>query len=262
MEIALSDDIARVLSEVSDCGMEIRLMTESGEQMIEVQPDEDVGTVLRQRLKLPHPKYQLEALSGGESVLGGNFADAGLEHGATISVLYAESAVFEVLRRVVHDTMALNPQASRDALIEGMSFNVDGSLQSWNLEPKDPTRVLCQLPNSFGELSLSGDLILSGNNLTDLSVDFGSLQLGGELHLPASIREIPRNCWPCRQLAAHQKIGTFVHADNVDVGDYAVLKGHACRLTCADRTGAARWAIGRPSCMDNASLLDYGWKKS
>ena len=70
----------------------------------------------------------------------------------------------------------LNPHLTVEALMERVTFEEDGcTLQSWDLYEKGLTMV----PESIGDLTLSGDLLLGQNQLRTLPESFGSLTVGG-----------------------------------------------------------------------------------
>ena len=74
----------------------------------------------------------------------------------------------------------LNPHLTVEELMERVTFEEDGcTLQSWDLA----RRGLTALPESIGDLTLSGDLILVRNQLRTLPESVGSLTVGGDLEL-------------------------------------------------------------------------------
>ena len=80
----------------------------------------------------------------------------------------------------IRDMVDLNPHLTVEVLMERVTFEEAGcTLQSWNLARKG----LTTLPESIGDLTLSGDLDLSYNQLTTLPESFGSLTVGGYLNL-------------------------------------------------------------------------------
>ena len=74
----------------------------------------------------------------------------------------------------------LNPHLTVEVLMERVRFEEDGcTLKSWDLRRKG----LTTLPESIGDLTLSVNLSLSGNQLRTLPESFGSLTVGGTLGL-------------------------------------------------------------------------------
>ena len=93
------------------------------------------------------------------------------------------------MEEVVQDMVELNTESgAQDYTVEELmslvEFEEDGcTLKNWDLNEKG----LTALPESIGDLTVRGDLILSGNQLTTLPESFGSLTVGGELILPPSM---------------------------------------------------------------------------
>ena len=82
----------------------------------------------------------------------------------------------------------LNPHLTVEELMERVRFEADGcTLKSWDLAVKPgalrPVITLTALPESIGDLTLSGDLILVRNQLRTLPETFGSLTVGRDLEL-------------------------------------------------------------------------------
>ena len=74
----------------------------------------------------------------------------------------------------------LNPHLTVEALMERVTFEEDGcTLKSWDLRRKG----LTALPESIGDLTLSGNLRLAYNKLRTLPESFGSRKLGKDLFL-------------------------------------------------------------------------------
>ena len=74
----------------------------------------------------------------------------------------------------------LNPHLTVEVLMKRVRFEEDGcTLQSWDLARKG----LTALPESIGDLTLSGDLDLQQNQLRTLPESFGSLTVGWNLIL-------------------------------------------------------------------------------
>ena len=88
----------------------------------------------------------------------------------------------------MEDLLVLNPHLTREELMRGVEFEADGcTLRSWSFGDKSLTgsRICLSggLPESFGDLTLSGDLNLVGNQLYTLPESFGSITVGGFLNL-------------------------------------------------------------------------------
>ena len=78
--------------------------------------------------------------------------------------------------------MALHPGGGLtvEGLMSKARFEADGcTLKSWYLNGI----CLTALPESLGDLTLSGDLDLSSNELSTLPESFGSITIGGNLIL-------------------------------------------------------------------------------
>ena len=76
----------------------------------------------------------------------------------------------------------LNPHLTVEELMKRVRFEEDGcTLQSWDLTGWIPG--LTALPESIGDLTLSGSLSLGQNQLRTLPESFGSLTVGGDLNL-------------------------------------------------------------------------------
>ena len=74
----------------------------------------------------------------------------------------------------------LNPLKTVEELMRSVEFEEDGStLKNWQLFQKG----LVALPESMGDLTLTGHLYLRKNQLTKLPESFGSLTVGGDLDL-------------------------------------------------------------------------------
>ena len=74
----------------------------------------------------------------------------------------------------------LNPHLTVEELMENVTFEEDGcTLQNWDLGIVG----LTALPESIGDLTVSGFLSLYGNHLATLPESFGSLTVGGNLIL-------------------------------------------------------------------------------
>eukprot|EP00658_Telonema_sp_P-2_P039779 TRINITY_DN2841_c0_g1_i2.p1 TRINITY_DN2841_c0_g1~~TRINITY_DN2841_c0_g1_i2.p1 ORF type:complete len:297 (-),score=72.51 TRINITY_DN2841_c0_g1_i2:223-1113(-) len=82
---------------------------------------------------------------------------------------------------VIANILELNPESleSAESMKAGLEFSEDGTLKTWDLNACE----LASLPESFGAVRLTGDLILKHNQLTMLPASFGRVQLGGELLL-------------------------------------------------------------------------------
>ena len=96
------------------------------------------------------------------------------------------------MEEVVRDMVELNPHLTVEELMERVTFEEeDGcTLQSWDLAGKG----LTALPESFGDLTLSGSLSLGRNRLRTLPESFGSLTVGGNLILSQNqLRTLPES---------------------------------------------------------------------
>ena len=87
----------------------------------------------------------------------------------------------------------LNPRRTVEELMERVTFEEDGcTLQSWDLTGWIPG--LTALPESIGDLTLSGDLYLGADQLRTLPESFGSLTVGGNLYLERNqLRTLPES---------------------------------------------------------------------
>ena len=84
------------------------------------------------------------------------------------------------------DLVELNPHLNEDdedpveTLMSWVNFEEDGyTLKNWDLN----SQGLTALPESIGDLTFTGDLTLTWNQLTTLPESFGSLTVGGDLDL-------------------------------------------------------------------------------
>ena len=88
--------------------------------------------------------------------------------------------------------MALHPggRLTVEGLMSKAEYKVDGcTLESWDLVGMG----LTALPESLGDLTLSGDLNLSGNKISTLPESFASITVGGYLDL--SCNSLDRRQW-------------------------------------------------------------------
>ena len=91
---------------------------------------------------------------------------------------------------LVQQLMALNPDAERDRMLKGRCFDANGLLEYWYLQCCNIT----ELPESFGAVQCSRDLILNGNQLESLPLSFANLSVGGDLALGGNkLRCLPPN---------------------------------------------------------------------
>ena len=119
-----------------------------------------------------------EVLLGGMVVdhLSSAWEENEIEEGATVSLQLRKASLEEVVR----DMVDLNPHLTVEELMERVTFEEDGcTLQSWDLFRKG----LTALPESIGDLTLTSNLNLGGNQLTTLPESFGSLTVGRFLYL-------------------------------------------------------------------------------
>ena len=95
------------------------------------------------------------------------------------------------MEEVVRDLVDLNPHLTVEELMERVTFEEDGcTLKSWDLAGKG----LTALPESIGDLTVRGDLILGYNQLRTLPESFGSLTVGGDLILGQNqLRTLPES---------------------------------------------------------------------
>ena len=93
------------------------------------------------------------------------------------------------MEEVARDIVDLNPHLTVEALMERVTFEEDGcTLQSWDLSEMG----LTALPDSIGDLTLSGKLRLCYNQLRTLPESFGSLTVGRRLRLDQNpLRTLP-----------------------------------------------------------------------
>ena len=80
---------------------------------------------------------------------------------------------------MVDHIMFLNPGADRQTMLIRRIFDEDGRLERWNL-------IHCkinQLPELFSTLVCRGNLFLERNNLRSLPESFGNITVGGDLSL-------------------------------------------------------------------------------
>ena len=84
------------------------------------------------------------------------------------------------MKKVVEDMVKLNHHLTIKELMSMVEFEEDGcTLKSWNLSANG----LTALPESIGDLTLTGSLRLNSNRLTTLPESFGSLSALTDLNL-------------------------------------------------------------------------------
>jgi len=188
---ALDGDIERVSSAISEENEDDeveRIMvlinsTETGEQRLTVHPTENVLRAVTRQTRLARCLVHF----GDEPVMNGSFEDNGIEDGARLDV-FPWTGYY---REVVADLIRLNHETSSSAGIKRkLIFNPDGSLKSWDLSGLG----LESLPESFGQLELTGSLLLSSNGLRRLPESFCQVRIGGMLDLGSNeLVDLPPN---------------------------------------------------------------------
>ena len=110
----------------------------------------------------------------------------------------------EVVRDMVDLNPHLEPYTRVKELMERVTFEADGcTLKSWDLARQG----LTALPESIGDLTVRGDLILGYNQLRTLPESFGSLTVGGDLILGQNqLRTLP------------ESFGSLTVGGNLDLG--------------------------------------------
>merc|ERR1711981_84185 len=104
-------------------------------------------------------KRLVVCMAGDEIDMESSFEANGIEDGARLEVSLLRKASLE---EVVRDMVELNPHRTVEELMGRVRFEEDGcTLQSWGLS-RTPLTVL---PESIGDLTLSGNLILGMNRL-------------------------------------------------------------------------------------------------
>ena len=175
---ALEDDLLRVRSDVTSSyasepaqqhhNLHVLLRTADATVDVMAGRSEGVSDAVRLTLGIPATVREVQILLGGESIAEGSFEENGVEDGATIDVVVEEISFEEM----VDDIMALNPHIEdREKLTRVAKFNKDGTLKDWDLSWKK----LRVLPDSFGGISVAGDLRLSANQLQSLPDSFGGI---------------------------------------------------------------------------------------
>merc|ERR1711934_578918 len=81
------------------------------------------------------------------------------------------------MKRLSAEMLAVNPHVTEAELWEHLTLNPDESIDTWVL------KKLRALPELFGAVRATGDLILAYNQLSSLPESFGSLSVGGDLGL-------------------------------------------------------------------------------
>ena len=86
------------------------------------------------------------------------------------------------VEEVVAEMIELNPHLTREELMEDVEVDPeDASRVKGNVEwQREGIKVL---PESIGDLTVGGGLLLHRNNLATLPASFGSLQVGGKVYL-------------------------------------------------------------------------------
>ena len=96
-----------------------------------------------------------------------------------VSYLFGKGQHKKATERLVQQLMTLNPGADRDKMLEGRYFDANGLLEMWRLS----RCKIAELPESFGAVVCTGDLILYVNQLESLPLSFSNLSVGGGLYL-------------------------------------------------------------------------------
>merc|ERR1711934_1235274 len=81
------------------------------------------------------------------------------------------------MKRLSAEMLAVNPHVTEAELWEHLTLNPDESIDRWVL------KKLRALPELFGAVRATGDLILAYNQLSSLPDSFGSIEVGGKLLL-------------------------------------------------------------------------------
>jgi len=120
---------------------------------------------------------------GGDPVVDDNasFADYGVEDGARISIQNLKPSFNDIVIKLAQvnglepDSLLVWPRTGEPRVTR----NDDGSVHSWDLT----LTGIRQLPDIFGELVLTGDLILNQTNIEEIPTSIRGLKVGGDFSL-------------------------------------------------------------------------------
>jgi hypothetical protein len=150
---------------------------------IEVKSDDTIHDSI-----LNNPKEDIRGIIDvffGDDIMiqsGDTFEDYGIEAGARLLIRNRQRATFE---EVVRDVIELNPDIQGIKRLRNHIKKKKNPDEPWHIKGNLNWADLGirKLPESFGDLTLEGDLWLYSNQLMSLPESFGNLTVGGELRL-------------------------------------------------------------------------------
>ena len=130
----------------------------------------------------------------------------------------------EATEMLVQQLMILNPDANRDRILKGRSFDANGLLKDWDLHNGN----IAELPECFGDVLCTGDLLLSFNQLESLLLSISNLTLGGDLSLGYNkLRRLPPNF---EQIRVGEMLGLYNNPELTRIPtQFPNVKGDVCR---------------------------------
>ena len=177
-------------SEEVDSKIKVTLQMDNEEKNIEVkQTDPIIKTLLEETgyNKEDYERDNIKIFFGDEQVVdndasfAASFADYGVEDGARISIQNFKPSFNNIVNELAEvnglepDSLLVWPRTGESRVTR----NEDGTEKSWDLT----LTGIRQLPDIFGELVLTGDLILNQTNIEEIPPSIRGLKVGGDFSL-------------------------------------------------------------------------------
>ena len=145
-----------------------------------------------------------EVIFGSVPLGPGSYEEFGIEDGARLAVQVSTRATIEqIVQDLVRSSSSVSPSLRRrdgtmrspeEVLTFGLERHEDGRVKNWNLCASLKTCGIEELPESFGDLVLTGNLNLCSNGLTSLPTTFGNICCGGTI-FGAGTPDMPMHRW-------------------------------------------------------------------
>ena len=160
--------------------IEIEIRTEEDTKRIRVNPNSKVIESVIGDLGSPH--FVNITMGDDEISLERTFNENGIEDGARLNIHKRERFSLEY---VLAEIIVLNPDVDEGRLRSKIRFDRINADKPWHIEGDLVwfNLGIRELPESFGDLIVGGNLFLNSNLLTSLPESFGNLTVGGDLYL-------------------------------------------------------------------------------
>eukprot|EP00658_Telonema_sp_P-2_P035525 TRINITY_DN25816_c0_g1_i1.p1 TRINITY_DN25816_c0_g1~~TRINITY_DN25816_c0_g1_i1.p1 ORF type:complete len:347 (+),score=100.50 TRINITY_DN25816_c0_g1_i1:289-1329(+) len=130
---------------------------------------------------------------------------------------------------IIKHILRTNPGADENRLRNGAVFGVEGQLHSWDLSFCN----LQSLPESFGTVRTSGDLMLHDNKMESLPESFGCIRVGGNLIMNNNLLSSLPESFGSISVGGHLALNENPHLEKLpssfgemNVGGNLFLSGH------------------------------------